>query len=658
MNRINKENMNTPIYKLMLVMLAMLTVTFTACSDDDDQSGAVLLEAFGPSPTPRGGQITFIGKNLDRITAVVFPTNVDVTGIEVINSERIKVTVPQTAGVGYIRLIGTGVELTTRTQITYTEPVGITRISPATVKPGGTLTIEGDYLNLITRVIFTGEKVVASDDFLVWERGRIELTVPLEAQSGVITLSNDATEPIELESETELTVVLPTVAEVAVLAGKKPGDEINVTVEDVDLVEAVELPGGEAVAFTVESNVLTFVLPEGVTDGVVCLVSYSGLRVPVVNLGMAVPTELAASPATAVKAGDVITITGKDMDLVTSVTFPHVEEAVEPDAQSATEIKVTVPAPAQSGDLTLHTASGKTASVAIATLKPAVTSYTPTTITAGNDITLNGTDLTLVATVTFGGGKSVEVEPATATSLTLTVPVTAETGSVVLTMKNGETVECPPLTVDKPVFCYIPELPGAGVEILSGKLLAVEVENSDKLTGVEVKGQSVQYILQGATLYLPIPQDANGNTDIKLISSNGTVTYTVYVTLSGIVETTVFEGPLEVTWGDGGRVFLPVSEFQHLSAGAILKIYFTQKDAWGQIQINNGAWTTIKFDELSNDGYITTDVLGDKSITEKELVLTTAILDNVKANADGSGNGFILQGSDFIVDKISIIVVN
>lgn len=662
-------NMHTIYNKLILVMLAVVAVAFTACSDDDNTSGA-LLEAFGPSPTPRGGQITFIGKNLDRISTVVFPGDVDVTDIEVISSERIKVTVPQTAEVGYIRLLGTGIDLTTKTQITYTEPISITQISPSTVKPGETLTIEGDYLNLITRVIFTGEKEVdngtptravtittvevTSDDFITWERGKIELTVPLEAQSGPITLSNSAAMPIELESEAELDVVLPAVAEIVDLSDKKPGDEISITVEDINLVKAIELPNGETVEFTAEGNTLTFVLPEEVTDGVISLVPYSGVRVPVANLGMAVPTGLVASPATDIKAGDVITITGIDLNLVTTVSFANVEDEVELDSQSATEIKVTMPEMAQSGDLTLNTASGNTATVAIETLKPVVTSYSAATIPAGNDITLTGTNLTLITKVTFGGDKSVEVEPASATALTVTVPVTAETGNVVLTMKNEETVECPSLTVEKPVFCYIPELPGADVKILSGELWNITVENNDKLTGVEVEGQSVQYILQGKVLSLPIPAIANGDTDVTLISSNGSVTYTINVTLAGAVETVVMDEVRDLgNWAseaNGGAFRLYKEDFEAagVKAGSILKFYFTVSAVEGQIQLNDanwGAWTTLKFDDIDQTSY--------------EYEIAQDFLTKIMTEDDGwSTSAIVVQGQNMVVSKVSVIVVN
>lgn len=661
-------NINSILNKITLVMLALVAVAFTACSDDDDTTGA-LLEAFGPSPTPRGGQITFIGKNLDRISTVVFPTGIEVADIEVLSNERIKVTVPQTAEVGYIRLLGTNIDLVTKTQITYTEPISISQFTPSTVKPGETLTIEGEYLNLITRVIFTGEKEVedasakaitktivevTSDDFITWERSKIELTVPLEAQTGIITLSDDATMPIELESETELIVVLPTVTEIADLSGKQPGDEINVTVEDVGLVKTIEMPNGDTVEFAIEGNVLTFTLPEGVTDGIISLVPYSGVRVPVANLGMAVPTGLTASPATNIKVGDEITITGKDLNLVTNVVFPNVEETVELNSQTATEIKITMPEMAQSGELILNTASGNTATVEIATLKPVVTSYSAATITAGSDITLSGTNLTLVTKVAFGGNKSVEVEPASATTLTITVPVTAETGNVVLTMKNGETVECPSLTVDKPVFCYVPELPGSDVEILSGKLLSVEVENGDKLTGVEVKGQSVQYILQDKVLSLPIPQNANGDTEITLVSSNGSVIYIVKVTPSGAVETVLMDTPRDLgSWageGEGGAFRLYKEQFTDagVKPGSTLKFYISIYDE-AQLQINDAGWAVwgsiLDFTDLTQTTY--------------ELEMTQAFLDKIMGVDDGwSTTAIIVQGKNMIVSKVSVIVEN
>lgn len=640
------------------MMLAVLAISFAACSNDDDNNGgSILLESYGPSPAMRGGKLTFIGKNMDNVAKVILPDNIEITDIEVVSAEQIKVTIPQNATVGYVTLVSsTGATVTSKTLLTYTEPVSISSMAPSPVKAGQTLTIEGDYLNLVQKVVFSKNAEVLCENFTTWERGKIELIVPYEAQTGTIILADTAAIPIEIESEIELQIVLPSVDNVQDLTGKKPGDLIALAGKDLDLVEYVILPDGAAgdtIDFDVQGTNLSFNLTEGTTDGVVVMVPASGVHVTIANIGMAVPTELVATPATGIRTGTEITITGVNMDLVTSVVFPGVSDEVSLSSQSATEIKVTVPEGATSGNITLNTASGNSVTIAVTTLKPAVTSYSPSSVPAGENVTLNGTNLDLVAKVTFGGNKTVEVTPASATALSVAVPVDAESGTITLTMKNGETVTCPSLTVTKPEFCYIPVLPGEDEEIKSGTILTIGVENGDKLTGVQVNGANVQYILQGSTLSISVPGSASGNTNFTLVSSNGEVTYPIYITNSAVVETIIFIGPLDITWGDGGRVMLPISDFESLRAGTILKLYFTQHANWGQLQLNYGNWANMPFTEIGG-AYITTDILGDKSITEYELRLTQEGLDNIRANTDGT-YGFIIQGQDFTVDKISII---
>ncbi len=640
------------------MMLAVLAISFAACSNDDDNNGgSILLESYGPSPAMRGGKLTFIGKNMDNVAKVILPDNIEITDIEVVSAEQIKVTIPQNATVGYVTLVSsTGATVTSKTLLTYTEPVSISSMAPSPVKAGQTLTIEGDYLNLVQKVVFSKNAEVLCENFTTWERGKIELIVPYEAQTGTIILADTAAIPIEIESEIELQIVLPSVDNVQDLTGKKPGDLITLVGKDLDLVEYVILPDGAAgdtIDFEVQGTNLSFNLTEGTTDGVVVMVPASGVHVTIANIGMAVPTELVATPATGIRTGTEITITGVNMDLVTSVVFPGVSDEVSLSSQSATEIKVTVPEGATSGNITLNTASGNSVTIAVTTLKPAVTSYSPSSVPAGENVTLNGTNLDLVAKVTFGGNKTVEVTPASATALSVAVPVDAESGTITLTMKNGETVTCPSLTVTKPEFCYIPVLPGEDEEIKSGTILTIGVENGDKLTGVQVNGANVQYILQGSTLSISVPGSASGNTNFTLVSSNGEVTYPIYITNSAVVETIIFTGPLNITWGDGGRVMLPISDFELLRAGTILKLYFTQHANWGQLQLNYGNWANMPFTEIGG-AYITTDILGDKSITEYELRLTQEGLDNIRANTDGT-YGFIIQGQDFTVDKISII---
>src|SRR5690625_7928756 len=96
-------------------------------------------------------------------------------------------------------------------------------MSPQPVKAGQTLTIEGDYLDLIQKVIFSDKVEKGSEDFEVHERTKIVLDVPAEAQSGYIVLSDTAEIPLEYESSERLEVVLPSVEEILELSDQKPG---------------------------------------------------------------------------------------------------------------------------------------------------------------------------------------------------------------------------------------------------------------------------------------------------------------------------------------------------------------------------------------------------------------------------------------------------
>ena len=286
------------LYYSTLLLLLMVSLWFTSCEDDKVDSGEVRLEAFGPSPALRGSKITFIGQNLNKVTKVIFPSNIEVTDIELINNGEIKVVVPQNATVGLIKLIAGNVELTSKSTLSFTEPISISKISPSPVKAGQKLTIEGDYLNLIQKIVFKDNVEVKCQQFTTWERAKIELILPAEAQSGIIILGDTAAIPLELESEIELQVVLPSVDKVLDLTNKKPGAVITIPGKDLDLVSSIELPSGAVVPFSIVNSALVFTLPEDVTDGAIVMIPASDVRVAIANIGIAIPSELVAEPAT------------------------------------------------------------------------------------------------------------------------------------------------------------------------------------------------------------------------------------------------------------------------------------------------------------------------------------------------------------------------
>lgn len=372
------------IYKFsawwMACLVLLSSLTFTACDTNDldtnQYKGGISLNVFGPSPVLRGGELRFLGCGLDQVASVLIPGCDAITDIQLISAEEIRVIVPQTALPGYVTLmLRNGESIVTKTQLTYSEPVSIESFSPESVRPGDVLTIKGEYLNLMSQVIFA-ENVIVSDEviaeeeateatskFLKHTRNEIQVRVPEEARSGKIILSDGAEIPNRLYSEVELQVVLPSVAEVADYNNIKPGAAMTVTGENFDLVKEVRMENGETMQFTysAEQKALTFTIPPGAVNGPIYVVPASGVLVQVAEIKMAIPEDVKAQEME-ITAGKELTLTGKNMDMIAAVLFPGVEKAVEPTSLSETEVKVVVPGEAQSGMIQLVLTSGETIS--------------------------------------------------------------------------------------------------------------------------------------------------------------------------------------------------------------------------------------------------------------------------------------------------------
>lgn len=649
----------------MMCLMLFSCLTFTACDNGDDEDtnqykGGISLNVFGPSPVSRGGVLRFLGSGMDKVTAVAIPGCDDITDIEVVSDTEIRVTVPQTAQPGLVVLKTPKGDITTKTELTFTEPIALEAFAPAEVKPGSELTITGEYLNLIKEVIFADEVTVPADEFVSQSRQEIKVIVPDSAQTGKFILSDGAEIPNWIYSEGELEVTLPSVEAPLDLVDKKPGDVIRVSGENFDLVKKVQMPNGDEVEFTMtassEGDELTFTLPDNVSDGEITVLPASDVKVVVATVVVATPSNVVAVPAVNLRGGDMITLKGTNMDLVTDVTFPGVEEAVGLESQNSTEIKVLMPAAAISGDLQLNTNSGKATAVSIATAKPENISYSAATVPAGEALTVKGVNMDVVSAVVFSGNVEVTVSDATATAISLTVPTTAETGALLLKMANGEFVEAPSLTIEKPVCAYLPALPD---KLVRGRIVELEIVNADKLTNVLLNEASVQYINDAAkgVLMLNVPAELNGTYSLKLISSNGEIAYDVLVVAN---EETVWAGPLDISWGDGGRVLVPAVSFAKVTAGTVMKVYFDQKDqTWAQAQFNYGDWSGIAF-SLFDTTMVPTDIYGWSFESRvMELTLTQEILDNIQAKQgdceDQTNVGIIIQGIDLTFTKITIV---
>ena len=443
----------------LVLLLICSTFAFTSCDRDDlntDQYGnEISVLSYGPNPVLRGGVLTFKGANLDQITEIDLPGAEAITSINVVTSGKnseINIEVPAEKcepGIVTLKTAKNG-EIKTLTPITYIENLKFTGFYVGENKEnlvgnvGDVLTIEGDYLNNITSVIFANGATMDAENFKSQTRYQIQLVIPAEAGEGRFQISDGNN---YMYSEGALSINAPEIdANNAI--GKsliKAGETEVLRGTSLDQIASIELNGATVEAADFKSQTaseITFIISSKVADGEITAVTKSGIRIPFGEITTVVPSQLVATPSP-IKNGKEITISGKDMDLITGIAFPNAKES-KLNKVETTKVTSTVPEDAQEGDITLSLDNGKTVTVAYTLVKPTVASCTPAAITAGDKTIIKGTNLDLVASITFPGDVEQTVEKfaaQNANAIAVTVPAACAGTGFKLNLKNGTTIE-------------------------------------------------------------------------------------------------------------------------------------------------------------------------------------------------------------------------
>lgn len=684
---------------LALLVVALMGLSLTACSEDDLDTNqyqkGVHLNVYGPQPVMRGGQLRFLGSNLDQIAQVLIPGCEPITNIEVVKAgfpSEIRITLPKDGPEpGLVTLITkTDERITTKTALTYQEGIEFEAFSPESVMPGEELTIKGEYLNLVHMIEFADGVRVPESAFTEHTRYEIKVIVPDEARTGKVGLFDVDLSTLEdagsaiyniIMTDVALNVGTPTISKVTTPRGEGvQTDEFTAKMDELFTLEgehfglinsvkfvpkAGDVHGSacETTEFTVseDGKTLTFKLPAEAADGDINLVCRSGEEVPVGSLITIAPTECVASP-TPVKAGKSLIITGKDLDVVNAVEMTGVADEISfitnPDGTKL--IIESIPETAVEGNLILRMKNGKGVEVPFSLVKPVVTGYDHNPVSAGGAITLQGTNLDLVKKVQFGEGSDIiEVKASEdGTSISLTVPMNAKTGKPTLTLANGTTVECPELNIEEAVFCYITELPDFSEKEKTpeaGGTFTVPVKNGDKLESVLVNGKNVNFVYaeKPSSLTIGIPADASAKSVLKLVSSNGSVEYDIAVIPQGTVTRTLWIGSIDLAnWTGNTQGTLPVDALDNLPAGANveLKIQYTATADQIQLKGNTGDWTAV---DLDNGEYKEHVYELDPNAKEFTIPLSATTIAALKAKATNWGGLIIFGGKGAILTKIS-----
>ncbi len=520
----------------------------------------------------------------------------------------------------------------------YTGGISLNVFGPSPVARGGELRFLGSGMNQVTAVVIPGCDDIT--DIKVISDTEIRITVPQEAEPGLVTLKAPGG---DITTKTKLTYIETISLESLTPSSVRPGDELTITGEYLNLIHEVIFANEVTVAeenFTVhDRNTIKLIVPEKAQTGKIIL--SDGEELPNLiysedELQVVLPSVAEVINQENAKPEDVITISGENLELVTKVLVPgnpeNIEVAFELSADNQ-QLIFALPADAADGDVIMLPASGvEIVVVHLSMAKPEVSTVFDAEVLGGQEITLNGNNLDLITGVTFPGvSDPVIPTSSSATELKVVVPEAAVSGTIVLNLKNGDVMEGPVLAVK--TKCTVVNLP---TEVQAGATLELNVENGEQLTGVEVNGSSVEYSLQNSILSFTLPQELTGSVTLKLISGEVFVTYNISVVSLG----TLVYGESKVlgsSWSD--YVYLESSVFTGATVGQVITVVVSnvQADAQGAFKTTSDGWPAIA------EGYDYFPISGNYSLEITQDILTKL-----------QSTGLVIGGVNYTIESVYI----
>ena len=568
--------------------------------------------------------------------------------------------------------------------------VNILAFGPMPITRGATMRLTGTQLNNVKEVLFpegnqklTPSTTYISGEFTLQSSEEMTVTIPDQCVPGKLRLvTNDGQ---TIESASNITFAEEIKASSITPNPIHPGEVVSIkgdyvwNIGQVVFFDHVTVDAEDFLLNT-RSEIQVIVPAEAKTGDVAYNDGSDGAEN--ISIGTLTIDEIKATGVSNPNPefGEEITITGENLDLVTSIDFPAVADVPFQVANDGKSVRVTVPDNTVSGSVTLNSASGITTSVDIAVPLASVSSTEPVKdVKVGQTITIMGDKLDRIIHLILPAIDGAFTDfTQTATQITFVVPEGMGDGKVILVQHENYSVESDKISM----YSEAPETTiwagnfeigewNAGMQDLAwggydwstaqvGQVLTVY------LTPNMSAGWSQIRIGNGSWAALPGTADVNPLTaeDTKfsvtltqamideLVNAGGLVICGAYFTITkitlSILEEVIWSGNFALgSWAAGmdelswGRY-----DWSQVSAGKTLKLYYEVDPSVGYINIRfgNGSWAALPSTQgWGSDG----NASPDPSETSIKTVLTADDMDQLL-----NAGGLVICGAGIICKKV------
>ncbi len=405
---------------------------------------APTISSFTPATAAAGATVTINGANFTMGATSVTLGGV-AAAITSMNANQINVTVSSSGASGAVSVTTPGGVTSAATAFTFIPAPTMAGYGPTTAASGATVTINGTNFTGATAVKFGG---VAAASYTIVSATQITAVVSSGGASGNVVVMT----PGGTGTASGFTFVPPPAITSFTPLTAASGATVTINGTNFTGATAVSFGGVAAASFTVVSATqITAVVSSSGASGAVSVTTPGGITSGAAAFTFIPPPTITSFTPTNGGVGATITINGTNFGVgVWAVDFGGTS-VTSFTTISPTQISATVSVGAN-GNVTVTTAGG-TATLPGFTFNapiPTITSFTPTSSSAGGSVTINGTGFTGATTVSFGGMPATNFWIVSPTKITAQV-ASGTSGSVSVTTPGG--------TATMGGFTYIPPPP-------------------------------------------------------------------------------------------------------------------------------------------------------------------------------------------------------